>query len=283
MLNHIQRREQFFLNAGGLILSTNELPRGAAHSPARTRLRLALVVLVAAAAACTTISVPVEPVETTLYEGAVSSPLRTDADRALDAARKPIEFLKFAKVVPGMQVLDVAAGGGATTRLLAVAVGTSGKVYSQGQAPRPAFEKRLSEYPQANVVPVTRPYDDPLPAGTPMLDLIVINLSYHDIANLPLDRIGMDRRLFNALKPGGHLVVIDHAARTGSGTSDTRTLHRIDERLVQADMEQAGFKLEQSADYLRNTADTRVKKSSEMERVSDRFALRFVKAAEGTR
>ena len=250
----------------------------------RNGLRLSLAVLAAAAAAACTAPMPVAPVaDAALYERAVSSPLRTDEDRASDASRKPVAFLKFAQVMPGMHVLDVAAGGGNTTRLLAVTVGDSGTVYSQGQAPRPAFEKRLAESPQPNIVPVTRPYDDPLPAGTPMLDLITINLSYHDIANLPLNRIAMDRRLFEALKPGGHLVVIDHAARAGSGASDTKTLHRIDETLVRDDMAQVGFKLEQSGDYLRNPEDAHVKKSSEMERMSDRFALRFVKPVEGAR
>lgn len=214
-----------------------------------------------------------------LYQHAVASPLRSDDDRASDASRKPIEFLAFAQVAPGMQVLDVAGGGGTTTRLLALVVGPGGKVYSQGQAVRPAFEKRLMEQPQPNIVPVVRPYDDPLPAGTPALDLITINLSYHDIANLPLDRISMDRRLFAALKPGGRLVVIDHAATVGSGTADTKTLHRIDETLVRSDMERAGFRLEQSGDFLRNPADTHERKSSEMERASDKFVLRFVKPA----
>lgn len=194
-----------------------------------------------------------------------------------DASRKPAEFLAFAQVAPGMQVLDVSGGGGTTTRLLALVVGTEGKVYSQGPTVRPAFEKRLLEQPQPNIVPVVSPFDDPVPLGTPALDLVTINLSYHDIANLPLDRIGMDRRLFAALKPGGRLVVIDHAATAGSGAANTKTLHRIDEALVRADMERAGFRLEQSGNFLRNPADTHERKSFDMERASDKFVLRFVK------
>ena len=48
-----------------------------------------------------------------------------DADRKDDAKRRPAEFLRFAEVRPGMQVLDVAAGGGATSELVALAVGFS--------------------------------------------------------------------------------------------------------------------------------------------------------------
>lgn len=214
-----------------------------------------------------------------LYQRAVASPVRSDADRLLDASRKPLAFLAFAHLAPGMQVLDVAAGGGTTTRLMALVVGPTGKVYSQGQSVRPAFEKRLLEQPQPNIVPLVQPFDHPLPAGIPPLDLVTINLSYHDIANLPLDRLAMDRALFAALKPGGRLIVIDHAARAGSGAADTRTLHRIDEALVRADMAQAGFRQASSDPYLHNPADTHEGKSSDMEHSSDKFALSFIKPA----
>ena len=212
-----------------------------------------------------------------MYQSAVSSGLRTADDKQSDAYRKPLAFLKFAGVRPGMQVMDVSSGGGNTTQLLALAVGSSGKVYAQGQSPRPALDKRLADNPQSNIVVVTRPFEDPVPPGTPPLDLITINLSYHDIANLPIDRVGMDRRLFAALKPGGHLVVIDHASAVGTGVTTTSTLHRIEEAQVRSDFEQAGFRLEQSGDYLRNPADDRSRKTAEMEHTTDRFALRFVK------
>ena len=212
-----------------------------------------------------------------MYQSAVSSALRTADDKRSDAYRKPLAFLAFAGVRPGMQVMDVSSGGGNTTQLLALAVGASGRVYAQGQAPRPALDKRLADNPQSNIVVVTRPYDDPVPPGTPPLDLVTINLSYHDIANLPIDRLGMNRRLFAALKPGGHLVVIDHASAVGTGVTTTSTLHRIEEAQVRSDFEQAGFRLEQSGDYLRNPADDRSGKSADMEHATDRFALRFVK------
>jgi predicted methyltransferase len=158
-------------------------------------------------------------------------------------------------------------------------VGNGGRVYAQGPAARAALADRLSSNPQANIVPVVRPYDDPVPPGTPPLDLVTINLNYHDIANLPLDRVRMDRRLFEALKPGGHVVVLDHAAAPGTSLRDSRSLHRIDEALVRSDFQQAGFKVEESADTWRNPADTHQQKSFEMKEPTDRFALRFVKPA----
>lgn len=213
------------------------------------------------------------------YQRAVNSAVRSAEDRASDNTRKPLAFLAFAGVAPGMQVLDIAAGGGNTSQLMALVVGNGGKVYAQGPAARAALAERLSGTAQPNIVPVVRPYDDPVPPGTPPLDLVTINLNYHDIANLPLDRVRMDRRLFEALKPGGHVVVIDHAAAPGTSLRDSRGLHRIDEALVRSDFEQAGFRLEASADSWRNPADTHQQKSYDMKEPTDRFALRFVKPA----
>ena len=42
---------------------------------------------------------------------------------------KPAVFLAFTGVQPGMKVLDVAAGGGSTSQLLALAVGTAPFVF----------------------------------------------------------------------------------------------------------------------------------------------------------
>ena len=51
----------------------------------------------------------------------IESPIRTDQDRRMDAARHPAEFLPFTQVKPGMQVLDVSTGAGYTSQLLALA------------------------------------------------------------------------------------------------------------------------------------------------------------------
>jgi len=64
-------------------------------------------------------------------ETVIASPIRTDQDRRMDAARHPAEFLPFTQVRPGMQVLDVAAGGGYTSQLMALAVGPTGMVWAQ--------------------------------------------------------------------------------------------------------------------------------------------------------
>ena len=195
----------------------------------------------------------------------------------MDASRHPTEFLAFAQVRPGMQVLDISAGAGYTSQLLALAVGPSGKVWAQSPKPGPTLVKRLDDHPQANFVVATRPFEDPIPDQVPKLDLITLVLNYHDITYLPVDRAKMNERLFAALKPGGHFVVIDHSGRSGTGISEGKTLHRIEESVVVTEVRQAGFVLEAEGDFLRNPADPRDVPSSEPKVPTDKFALRFVK------
>lgn len=212
-----------------------------------------------------------------LYQQVAASPIRTDDDRQADVARKPVEFMQFAKVRPGMLVLDVATGRGYTTQLLALAVGSNGTVWAQADKPRQELIKRLADYPQPNIIPVVRPYDDPVPNDAPKLDLITIILNYHDIAYMPVDRVRLNQRLFNALKPGGHLVVIDHSAKKGEGITVAKTLHRIDEAVVLNELQQAGFQLEQEGDFLRNPSDPREQAFFNMKMPTDSFALRFIR------
>ena len=211
------------------------------------------------------------------YESAVASPIRTDQDRNADAARHPAEFLAFAQVTPGMQVLDVSAGAGYTSQLLALAVGPNGTVFAQAPKPGPTLLKRVADHPQANLVVVARPFDDPTPDNAPKLDLVTLVLNYHDITYLQVDRAQMNAKLFAALKPGGRFVVIDHAGRRGTGISEGKTLHRIEESVVLDEVRRAGFVLDTESTFLRNPADPLDTPSTGANVPTDKFALRFVR------
>jgi len=246
-------------------------------SPARGADALGPVLLMLALAGCTTAPTQSPDAARALAESVVVNPIRTEADHKLDASRRPLEFIPFTGVMPGMQVEDVAAGGGYTTELMALAVGPTGKVYAQRESAGAALTKRLSDHPQPNIVVVLRPFEDPVPPDAPKLDLVTIVNNYHDITYLPVDRAKMNQRLFAALKPGGHLVVVDHAAKVGTGVTVGKTLHRIDEAVVLTEMQQAGFVLEAEGTFLRNPADTRETSSGDANLPTDKFALRFVK------
>ena len=228
-------------------------------------------------AGCTTAPATDTRTSAARYESAIANPIRTDQDRRTDAARHPAEFLPFTQVKPGMKVLDVSAGAGYTSQLLALSVGPDGTVWAQSPRPGAALTARLADHPQPNFIVVTRPFEDPVPEGTKDLDLVTIILNYHDISYLPVDRAKMNSRIFAALKSGGRLVVVDHSARSGTGIADGKTLHRIDEAVVLAELRQAGFVLDAEGDFLRNPADPRDQSSNEPKVPTDKFALRFVK------
>ena len=210
-------------------------------------------------------------------ERVIANPIRTEQDRKTDAARKPIDFILFAGVRPGMRVLDVSAGGGYTSQLLALAVGPSGTVYAQTPRPGETLTKRLADHPQSNLVLVTRPFDDLVPDDAPKLDVVTLVLNYHDISYLPVDRARMNARIFAALKPGGRYVIVDHSGRPGTGITEGRTLHRIDEAVVRNEVRKAGFVLDAEGDFLRNPADARDDASGQPRVPTDKFVLRFVK------
>ncbi|MEO8344170.1 MAG: SAM-dependent methyltransferase [Betaproteobacteria bacterium] len=207
----------------------------------------------------------------------IESPIRTDQDRRMDAGRKPADLLAFAQVKPGMKVLDVSAGGGYSSQVLALAVGPSGMVWAQRQQPGDALAKRLADNPQANFVVVIRSFENPVPEGAPRLDLVTLILNYHDISYLPVDRARMNQSIFGALKSGGYFVVIDHSAKAGADISSGKSLHRIDPAIVIAEVQKAGFVLQAQGDAWRDPADTLVESSGDSKIPTDKFALRFVK------
>jgi predicted methyltransferase len=206
----------------------------------------------------------------------VASPDRSAADRTNDVRRKPAEMLAFIGVREGMVALDISAAGGYTTELIARAVGP-GRVYGQTRAPDP--RQRLAERAKnpaaGNIIPVVRPFDDPVPPelAANALDLVTLMFNYHDFANI--DRAQMNRYVFAALKPGGLYVVADHSGRPGTGISESNTLHRIEEAFLRKEVEAAGFQLVAEGGFLRNPNDPRDRETPEPAQPKDEFVLKF--------
>src|SRR6516165_2166363 len=196
------------------------------------------------------------------YPALIAATDRSDKDREADKRRDPLPFLVFAAVRPGMKVLDMGAGGGYSTELLARAVAPGGVVYGQNPAelperPKTAFEARLRTPAMKDVVVDIRPFDDPVPPDVRDLDLITFLFFYHDTTYMNVDRAAMNRKLFAALKPGGFLIIADHSARLGDGTSVGKTLHRIEEGALRREVEEAGFKLLGEGNFWRHPEDAR--------------------------
>jgi len=215
---------------------------------------------------------------------------RTEEDRALDAQRHPQELLDFIGLGPGMKAADLMAGFGYTTELLARAVGPEGVVYGQNNAfvlerfAEAGWSERLAREAMAKVVRVDRELEDPLPPEAEQLDAVVMVLFYHDSVWMKTDRAAMNRAIFAALRPGGAYVVIDHAGRPGTGTSEAQTLHRIEEATVREELTAAGFEFAAEADFLRDPGDARDWNAAPRAAAeagkrgeSDRFVLKFIK------
>ena len=220
-------------------------------------------------------------------EAIADAPDRTPEDRTLDAGRRPAALLTFLGLTPSMRVAELVAGAGYTAELLARAVAPGGTVYAENPkvvlvGSEAAWAARLKRPAAKNIVRVDRELDDPFPPEATDLDLVIVNLVYHDTVWLGVDRDKMNRAVFAALKVGGVYVVIDHSAKPGTGLADVKTLHRIDEVFVTQEIERAGFRLEGQDGFLRNPSDTRDWNDSPQfaglrRGASDRFALRFVK------
>ncbi|MEP7314038.1 MAG: methyltransferase, partial [Pseudomonadota bacterium] len=225
----------------------------------------------------------------TNIQAAVADPARPDADRQRDANRKPGELIAFAGIKSGDHVGDVLAGGGYFTRIFSKVVGDKGVVYAMSP-PRPA------------PAPGARDFDAPIkaimadaayknvklgvldPAAKPadLLDVAWTSDNYHDLHNRPdADLMAFNKTIFNALKPGGTYIVIDHAAAAGSGVSATSTLHRIDPAVVKSEVTAAGFTFVGESKALANPQDphTIANGDPSVRGKTDQFVYKFQKPA----
>ena len=216
------------------------------------------------------------------YAALLAAPDRSDADREADKRRDPLPFLAFAGLRPGMKVLDMGAGGGYSTELVARAVAPGGTAYGQNppdffEGARKAFAARQQKPAMKNAVSLVRPYDDPVPADVRDLDAVTFLFFYHDTTYLPVDRAAMNRKLFAALKPGGLLVIADHAAKAGADIEVGKSLHRIDEAVLRREVEAAGFKLVAEGAFWRNPQDPHDFGTQRPTGPVDNFVLKFQK------
>src|SRR3954471_15114686 len=258
---------------------------------ARSRPMKRIALLLASAACASGPQPAAKSVAAASPRAIADAPDRTEADRQLDPGRHPVQMLEFLALKPGMKVLDLGAGGGYTTELIARAVAPGGVVYMQNDPSwlpflKDALTERFTHPAMQGVIRADVPFEDPVPPDARDLDLAVMNVIYHDVVNMPVDRARMNKAIFDALKPGGAYVVIDSSAKDGTGVGETKSLHRIDEKVVKDEVQQAGFQLGTEGDFLRNPGDARDWNASPpaatqagKRGTSDRFALRFVKPA----
>lgn len=226
------------------------------------------------------------PADASLIEAALASAERPDTDVARDENRKPGEVLAFAAVAPGDVVVDLGASAGYYTRLFSQIVGETGVVAMQNPPVwvdqfnlQPGLDAIAAAHP--NIEIVNEDFDKVTRApGT--VDLAAMILIYHDTGWLPVDRAAMNRNIYAMVKPGGAFLVIDHRAEDGAGVRDVKSLHRIDEATVKAEITAAGFTLEKTSDILAHPDDPRTASVFDKDRrgETDRFVHLYRKPVE---
>ncbi|MGN6818866.1 MAG: class I SAM-dependent methyltransferase [Sphingomonas sp.] len=189
---------------------------------------------------------------------------RLARDVAADARRHGPEIAAFAGLKAGDKVIDLIPGGGYWTRTFARIVGPTGHVYgiwAEPYAHEAASDVKtyaaLAGSPAfANVSASTQPATSL--AVPEKVDLVFTSQNYHDYPDKfmgPTDPALLNKAAFDALKPGGIYLIIDHVAAAGSGLRDTDTLHRIDPEIVRKQVTAAGFVFAGESKLLANPQD----------------------------
>lgn len=226
-----------------------------------------------------------------IYDAAVAHAGRPAADLKRDASEYPAAVLRFAGLQPGMRVLDFLGYEGYYSELASYIVGPGGHVvllnnkayddYANG-----AWKARIARLP--NVEHVTADLAQ-MGLKPNSFDAILMVKVYHDLYWVSpkdgwpkVDVPATLDQLVAALKPGGVLLLVDHSAKSGTGSADAGTLHRIDQAYARKDFESHGLQFVKESNALRNPDDPRTQISYKPPALghTDRFMMLFRKPAQ---
>lgn len=246
--------------------------------------RLALAASALCLAACATTSAGPAAIST---EQAMTDPRRPAEDVALDTQRRGDAVLDLANIQPGWKVADIMQGAGYFTRLFIAQTGETGKVYAwspdEFMRTKPvlygdSLDILQKAYP-TQIVTLRSAFSD-LAFPEP-LDMVFTSQNYHDLhqRKFPAELADqMNAKVFNALKPGGIYIVIDHVANPDTANAPD-TVHRIDPAVLRREIEAAGFRYDGESDALRKPADdhTLMVMRPEIRGKTDQIIYRFRK------
>ncbi len=222
----------------------------------------------------------------------VADSSRPDSDTTHDADRKPEQTLVFIGIKPGDKVADYVADAGYFTCLFASIVGSKGHVYAVEPTAFFKFEHFVKAVAELQGYAITHPNVTVTTAAAleglkfpEKLDLFWISRNYHDLHDKftgPVDTYRFNEAVYEALKPGGFYVVLDHSAAAGAPADVTETLHRIESSTVRREVEAAGFKFVSESSILANPADPRTARvfDQSIRGHTDQFILKFRRPGE---
>jgi len=210
---------------------------------------------------------------------AVASPTRTRSERDADAHRLPARTIAFSGVAPGTVIGEFIPGNGYFTRILSEVVGPKGRIYGIENTnwTNPAFDRKLMGERRNVFLRSSRFGEFELPEK---IDLFWITQNYHDLHVAEYGRVDVaafNRRVFDALKPGGIYFIVDQAANPGTTEAQISALHRIDKAQVINEVTAAGFTLVGESDALHHANDDRTRSIFDVvvRGQTDEFMLKF--------
>lgn len=223
-----------------------------------------------------------------------ASTQRSAADRQRDLTSKPHDIIPLLDLAPGQTVVDLFGGAGYYAELLTAPVGLDGQAVLHNNAAFAAFAKddltvrlnRLAKPAPFDVI-ITETRD--LGFAPSSVDGFLIVMAYHDLYHEvpeynwgPHDREDILAQLYRALKADGRLVIVDHSGAKGTGISQTKSLHRMEESYAIKDIAAAGFVLLRQSDTLANPDDDLTLNvfDPSIRGKTDRFVLVFGKPQE---
>ena len=203
-----------------------------------------------------------DPATSAALDAALAGEHRSDANRARDQYRRPKETLAFFGFRPDMTVVEISPGGGWYTEVLAPALRDGGTLYAAhsdangsdfGRRSLGGFLRKLGEngdvYDQ--VVVTSSPIAPPGSA-----DLVVTFRNVHNWLDPESDATSRFADMFEALKPGGVLGVVDHRWPDAATEDPAAGNGYVSEDRVIRLVEAAGFEFEARSDHNRNPKDT---------------------------
>lgn len=170
---------------------------------------------------------------------------REDRDRQ----QKPRELIEKMGLKPGDAVADVGTGVGYMLPFLSRAVGPSGKVVGEDIFPDFLAKARERSKDLPNVTFIAGSETDPkLPAGS--LDCVLMLDVYHHF-DYPEKMLAA---LYQSLKPGGRMVLVDYYKREKAMPGGRALKHvRIDEAEVIGELEANRFRVVSKWEHIKDS------------------------------
>ena len=156
-------------------------------------------------------------------------------DPKRDAYQKPHEVVTALGLKPGETLADIGSGSGYFALRFAAHVGEQGRVFAVDVDPEMVrhLNRRIRDAGVRNVQTVLADPDDPLLPDASLDRFVVVN-TWHHIGQ----REDYARKLHDALKPGGAVLIVDFTLDSDIGPPKS---HRLTEHEVMRELSAAGF------------------------------------------